>query len=103
MRELGLAGTIAIAFTLVSYYATRGPSGGELGWYGWLNLVAGSAALLAAAALSARRFRGFGSPAARRVLLPRLAWIVGVLIVAGLLEGVAHRAGWRFDWTADAR
>lgn len=103
MRELGLAGTIAIAFTLVSYYATRGPSGGELGWYGWANLVAGSAALLVAAALSARRFRGFGSPAARRVLLPRIGWIVGILAVAFVAEGAAHRAGWRFDWTADAR
>ena len=48
MRELGLAGSIAIAFTLLSYYATRGPSGGELGWYGWANLVGGSVAALVA-------------------------------------------------------
>ena len=32
MRELAIAGAIAIGFTLVSYYATRGPTGGELGW-----------------------------------------------------------------------
>jgi hypothetical protein len=37
------------------------------------------------------------------VLLPRLAWILGVLVAAVLLEGVAYRAGWRLDWTADAR
>ena len=103
MRELAVAGAIAIAFTLLSYYATRGPSGGELGWYGWLNLGFGVAALLSAAALALRGARGFGSAAARRVLLPRAAWILGVLAAAVLLEGAAVRAGWRLDWTADSR
>ena len=103
MRELGLAGAIAIAFTLVSYYATRGPAGGELGWYGWVNLVGGGAALLVAAGMAVRRARGFGTPAARRILLPHLA--ATALLVTGFVvaEGAARKAGWRFDWTADAR
>ncbi|HKJ23871.1 MAG TPA: DUF4350 domain-containing protein [Myxococcota bacterium] len=103
MRELAVAGAIAVGFTLVSYYATRGPTGGELGWYGWLNLVLGLAALLASAAMASRRVRGFGSPAARRVLLPRVAWILGVLAVAVVAEDLADRADWRLDWTADSR
>ena len=103
VRELAVAGAIAVGFTLLSYYATRGPSGGELGWYGWVNLVAGVAALAVSAALASRRARGFGSPAARRVMAPRLLWILGVLAVAVALEVTASRAGWRLDWTADAR
>jgi hypothetical protein len=103
MRELALAGTIAIAFTLLSYYATRGPTGGELGWYGWVNLAGGLGALLVAAALGARRVRGFGSPAARRVLLPQVASILAIVALAVVLEGVAARAGWRYDWTAETR
>lgn len=103
MRELALAGTIAIAFTLVSYYATRGPTGGALGWYGWVNLCGGLAALLLAAALGLRGMQGFGSPAARRVLAPHLAWLLGIVVAVVALEGVAHRAGWRLDWTADQR
>lgn len=103
MRELAISGAIAVGFALVSYYATRGPTGGELGWYGWLNLVLGAAALVVAAGMAARRVRGFGSPAARRVLLPRLLWIVGVLAVAVVLEHVADHAGWRLDWTVDQR
>jgi hypothetical protein len=103
VRELAISGAIAVAFTLVSYYATRGPTGGELGWYGWLNLVLGASALATAAALAARRVRGFGSPAARRVLLPRVLWILGVLVAAVVLEHLADRAGWRLDWTVDQR
>jgi hypothetical protein len=104
VRELAVAGAIAVGFTLVSYYATRGPTGeGDLGWYGWVNLLFGSAALLVSAALAARRARGFGSPAARRVLLPHAFWIVGVLVAAVALENAALRAGWRLDWTADSR
>jgi len=104
VRELSVAGAIAVAFALLSYYATRDPSGGaQLGWFGWSNLVLGSAALVVAAGLALRRARGFGSPAARRVLLPRVTWIVGVLVVAVALESLAVRAGWRFDWTVDER
>jgi len=103
VRELALSGAIAIGFALVSYYATRGPSGGELGWYGWANLVYGVAALVIAAAFASRRARGFGSPAARRVLLPRLLWIIAVVVVAVGLENLAVRFGGRLDWTTDAR
>jgi len=103
VRELAVVGAIAVAFALGSYYATRGPTGGELGWYGWANLLAGSAALLVAGVLAVRRAQGFGSPAARRVLWPRLLVLVGVLAGAVALERAAARTGWRLDWTADQR
>jgi hypothetical protein len=103
VRELAVTGAIAVVFALVSYYATSGPEGGELGTYGWANLLVGVAALTASAVMASRRARGFGSPAARRVLLPRLAWIVAVVVVAVALQGWLERTGWRLDWTVDAR
>lgn len=97
-RELGIAGAIALVFGLGSYYAT-----GEAGTFAFANLVAGSLGLGVAALGGLRRLRGVGTPAARRMLLPRLGLLVLVVAGAALLEGVASRAGWRLDWTREQR
>ena len=97
-RELGIAGAIALVFGLGSYYAT-----GEPGVFAAVNLGAGALALAVAAIGGLRRLRGVGSPAARRLLLPRIALLLVVLAAAGTLERVALRAGWRLDWTREQR
>jgi hypothetical protein len=97
-RALGIAGAIALVFGLASYYAT-----GERSAFVWVNLAAGSLALLVAAVGGLRGLRGVGAPAARRVLLPRLILLVGVLAAAVLLERGAMRLGWRLDWTSEQR
>ncbi len=69
MRELGLAGLVAIVFGLGSYYATR-----DVGSFSLLNLGAGALALLVALIGGARRLRLVRGPHSRRVLLRGLAW-----------------------------
>ncbi|MGI9590797.1 MAG: Gldg family protein [Myxococcota bacterium] len=94
MRELGLAGLVAIVFGLGSYYATR-----EVGAFSLLNLGAGSLALLVALAIGARRLRFAGGPHVRPVLLRGVAWIVGAVVLGVALERGADASGARFDWT----
>jgi len=98
LRQLGIAGAIALVFGLGSYYAT-----GTAGPFAWINLAAGALALLAAAIGGLRGLRGVGTAAARRLLLPRLGLLVLVVAVSVLLERGALRLGWRLDWTAEQR
>lgn len=98
MPGIGLAGAIAIAFGLGSYYVT-----GELGRFAQANLVAGGLALALAALGELRRLRGLGSPATRGLLLRRLAEIAGVAALAVAFERGADALGLGFDWTLERR
>ncbi len=104
MRALALVSLIAIAFGVGSFYATAGPDGrATLDLFGWVNLAGGALALVAAAVLAARRTGGFGSSAARRVLVPRLLWVVVTIVAVVGLERAVDATRWRFDWTRDER
>ncbi len=98
VRELALAGTIAIAFGLGSYYATD-----EFGRFGGLNLAIGSVALLIALIGRVRRFRGLGSSVSRRALAPQILLLVLVCAGSILAERLADRAGIQFDASTDQR
>jgi len=95
-RESALVGAIALLFGLGSYYAT-----GEAGAFAWLNLAVGAVGLLLGAVLGLRQAPGFGTPAARRVLLPRLGLLLAVVAGAALLDRVSERTGVRLDWTRE--
>ena len=94
MRALALAGLIALAFGLGSYYAT-----GERTLYATLNLGAGALALAAAALLALRRLRFAAGSHSRRVLLRGLLGVAGALALAIALERAAAWSGWRSDLT----
>jgi len=98
VAALGLAGLIALAFGLGSYYAT-----GELGLFGQGNLVAGALALLAAGVGALRGVRTMGTPLARRILATRALAVLGVLAAGIALERGIDGLAWRFDWTLDQR
>jgi hypothetical protein len=98
VRGVGLAGVIAIAFGLGSYYVT-----GELGRFAQVNLLAGGAVFALSALLSLRRLRGLGSPATRGALARRTAEILAVAALALGLERGADALGLRFDWTLERR
>ncbi len=94
MRELGLAGVVAILFGLGSYYATR-----DLGAFSIANLALGTAGLLAALVTGARRLRFVGGAHSRPVILRGLA-LVGLALALGVaLERSAARLDVRLDWT----
>jgi hypothetical protein len=94
MRELALAGVVAVMFGMGSYYGT-----GEFGAFSLINLVLGWGALLAALAIGARRLRFAGGPQARAVILRGLTGVAVVLVLAVGLERAADRSGFRFDLT----
>ena len=94
MRALALAGLIAIAFGLGSYYAT-----GALTHYATLNLSTGALALAAAALIALRRLRFAAGSHSRRVLLRGLLGVAGALALAIALERAATWTGWRADLT----
>lgn len=96
MRELAVAGLIALAFGLGSYYATQ-----EIGSFGLFNLGFGGLALLIAALGGARRMRGLGASAARGVMLRRLGVVMAALAVAVALEWVASASDVHLDWTLE--
>lgn len=98
MRELALAGLIAIAFGLGSFYAT-----GDFGVFSAANLGFGMLALVAALARGARRLRTVGGPLSRRLVLRGLAGILAALAVATGLERAAAWSGVQFDWTFERR
>jgi hypothetical protein len=98
MRELALTGLIAIGFGLGSFYATD-----HLGVFSVVNLTGGSAALLAALAMGARRVRFVGGAHSRPVVLRGLGRIVLALGVAVAAERAAHFSGLRTDWTFEKR
>ncbi|MCU0671124.1 MAG: hypothetical protein MUF70_17540, partial [Myxococcota bacterium] len=95
---LALLGLIALLFSAGAYYATT-----SFGIFGWANALAGIGLLGAAALAWIRRAPGLGSPIARRVLLPRIAWVLFAFAAAVALERLAVRADLRADLTADAR
>jgi hypothetical protein len=98
MRELAVGGMLAVAFGLLSFYAT-----GRVGAFAAVNFSLGGAALLAAIALFARRLGTLGGPHSRRTVglgLLRVALAVAAAI------GVERAATWadlRFDWTFERR
>jgi hypothetical protein len=98
MRELALAGAIATAFGIGSYYATQ-----HLGLFSLVNLAAGAAALLAAFVLAARRVRSVGGPHSRGVIARGLGWIALALAVGVAGERAAHWSQLRWDWTFERR
>jgi len=98
VRTAALLGLIALVFSASSYYASS-----TFGVFGWANLIGGVLALGAAAVDWLRRSRQLGSAAARRLLLPRLLWVLVALAAAIGLVRIAARADWRLDLTADDR
>jgi len=98
MRELALAGLVAVMFGVGSYYATR-----DFGAFSLVNLVLGWGALLAALAVGARRLRFTGGPHARTVILRGLGGVAVALVLAVGLERAATRSGYRFDLTFEKR
>lgn len=98
MQELGLAGLVALAFGVGSYYAT-----GAFGAFGVVNVAAGALALAACAALALRSWRGFGASDARRVLVPPVLGLLAALAASVALERIADARDWRFDLTFERR
>jgi hypothetical protein len=98
VRALAWLGLIALLASAGSYYTSS-----SFGFFGWANAAAGAAALIAAFVLWLRRARGLGSPAARRLLLPRVLGVVAALLVAFAFERAVQRSGLQWDWTADRR
>ncbi|HVP29815.1 MAG TPA: GldG family protein [Myxococcota bacterium] len=98
MRELALTGLILLLFGLGARYAT-----GQLGAFTFVHVGLGATALVAAALLQLRRWRGAGTPAARRLLLPRLVWVVLAVGGAVAFERAVSATGARLDWTVDGR
>ena len=98
MRELALAGFVAVAFGLGSFYATD-----HFGAFSLVNLVLGGAAFATALAMGARRVRFTGGPHSRPVILRGLGLILAALVAAVSLERAAAWSGVRFDWTFEQR
>lgn len=98
MRGLGLAGAIAIAFGLGSYYVTD-----ELGLFARANLAAGALAIAAAALASLGRLRNLASPGARALLARRAGEVLALGALAFGLERGAAALGLGFDWTLERR
>jgi len=98
MRELALAGFVAVAFGLLSFHATD-----RVGAFSIANLALGGAALLGAAWLSARRLRAIGGPHSRRVIGRGLLRVALAVLAAIGVERAAALAELRFDWTFEGR
>jgi len=94
MRELALAGFIAVGFAIWSYYATD-----RFGWFGYANMILGSLALVVAGLTRLRRMRRVGGAASRRVIARGLFFIVAALVVAVGAERLAAHSKIQFDWT----
>ena len=99
MRELAAIGIVALAFGLGAFYVDR-----DVPLFALANLAVAAAALGAAGVLALRRARGGGaSPAARRLLVRRIAMVAAALALAWACERGAARGGWAWDATADQR
>jgi len=98
MRELALAGFVAITFGLGSYYATD-----HFGAFSLANLSLGGLGLLAALVLGARRLRFTGGPHSRPVVLHGLGLVLAAIVIAFSAERGAHHADVRLDWTFEQR
>jgi hypothetical protein len=98
MRELAVAGFVAVAFGLVSLHATE-----RVGAFVIANFCLGGAALLVAIALFARRLGAIGGPHSRRAIGFGLLRVALALLAAVGVERAAARADLRFDWTFERR
>jgi hypothetical protein len=98
MRELAVAGFIALAFGLLSFHAT-----GHVGAFSIANGALGAAALLASGAAAARRLRALGGPHSRRAIARGLLRVALAALAALALERTAATANLRFDWTFERR
>ena len=98
MRELALAGFVAVTFGLGSYYATD-----HFGAFSLINLALGGLGLLAALVLGARRLRFTGGPHSRPVILHGLGLVLAAIVIAVAAERGAHHADVRLDWTFEQR
>ncbi len=94
MRELALAGFVAIAFGLGSFYATD-----HFGAFSVVNLALGGIAFAAALVLGARRVRFVGGPHSRPVIARGVGLILAAILAAVGMERAAHYAYVRLDWT----
>jgi hypothetical protein len=94
MRELALAGLVAILFGLGSWYSTR-----AFGVFSVVNLAFGALALAAATGLAARRLGHIAGPHSWRVIGRGLALVAAALALGAGLERGAARLSWRADWT----
>jgi hypothetical protein len=98
MRELAIAGFIAVVFGLGSFYATDHFGGFSAG-----NLLLGGTALAVSAVYGSHRLRSLGGPHSRPVILRGIALILGAMAIAIATERAAHVADVRFDWTFEGR
>jgi hypothetical protein len=98
MRELALAGFIAVAFGLGSYYATD-----HFGSFSALNLALGGLGLAAALVVGTRRVRFTGGPYSRPVIARGVGRVAVALLLAVGAERAASLADVRFDWTFEQR
>lgn len=96
VQALALVGVIALVFGVGARWAT-----GESGTFATLQSAAGAAALVVAALLSLRRLRGIGTAEGRRLIVPRLLWLLATIAAAVALERAVSATGARLDWTAD--
>jgi hypothetical protein len=94
MRQLTLAGFIAVGFAIASFYATD-----RFGWFGFTNLFLGSLFLVVAAVAGARHLRGVVGAASHRVVARGLCIILVALVAAVGSERLAAHARIQFDWT----
>ncbi len=94
MRELAIAGFVAVVFGLGSFYATD-----HFGAFSIANLALGGLALLVALVAGARRVRVSVGPLSRRLLL---RGVLGIALAAAAAVAIERAARWselRFDWT----
>ena len=98
MREIAIAGWIALIFGLLSFHAT-----GHVGTFALANGVLGAAALVAWGVASTRRLHASIGPHARREIARGLLRVgAALLCAAGIERGLAF-ADLRFDWTFEQR
>jgi hypothetical protein len=94
MRELALVGFVALASALASYYFTE-----NFGWFGIVNGLVGSVALLVSGAAAARHLRVAATGASGRVIARGLLIVLGAAVLAVGAERLAARSGVELDWT----
>lgn len=98
MRELSLAGFVAIVFGLGSFYATH-----HFGAFSAVNLAAGGLALAVALVRGARRVRLTSGRYSRALIRRGLLLVVLSLVAAIGLERAAAWSDIRFDLTFERR
>ena len=92
--QLAYTGVLMVVFGLGSFYATE-----HFATFNIVNVVGGSAALVAAAVLGLRSLRFGRGPHARRVISRGVLTIVAAAALGTALERAAHYANIQYDWT----